>query len=213
MNRCVNIDWLEVFCAEQAQNAILDANYYRLLGYDVRVRDYGTPQYRDMFTIWRNGFPFLEIRRNPYSLKANGGIFNPNDCHIRLSNRSCYDVSPINDLRKFLITFQYSLKSLSRIDICLDFNRFDYGQLPAQFLRAYMRGKVSKINQCNISAHGKDSFAERVWNSVKWGSVSSPISTKLYCKSLELSQVHEKLYIRDAWKLSGLDVSKPVWRV
>lgn len=212
INRCVNIDWLEVFCSEPITQP-LNADYFISKGYYVKQRDYGTPQYREMFTVYEHNFPFIEVRRNPYSLKPLGGIFNANDCHIRLCNRACYSLSPINDLRKFLLAHRYTYKSLTRIDICLDFNRFDKGTNPEIMMRDYMEGRISKINQCNIAAHGKDSFARRIWNSVSWGSSKSPISTKLYCKSLELKEVKDKFYIRDAWAAAGLDVSQPVWRV
>lgn len=245
MNRCVNIDWLEVFCSESVA-CPRDAQYFVAQGYEVKVRDYGTPQYQEMFTIYQYGFPYIEVRRKPYSLKANGGIFEPNDCHIRLANRTCYLPFPIDELRKFLLCHDYFYKSLSRIDICMDFNVFDLGDKPENVISAYMRGKLSKLNQSRVSAvgkeadifpklkpkadltanaekqlsqeptiwaHGKDNFFGRVWNSLKWGSPKSMVSTKLYNKSLELDETHDKKYIRDAWRAAGLDEDKGIWRV
>lgn len=211
MNRCVNIDWLQVFCAEPLDKN-LDAEYFRHRGYEVKVRDYGTPQYREMFTIYENNQPFIEVRRNPYSVKPYG-IFNENDCHLRLSNRACYAVSPIDDLRTFLLSHNYTFKSISRIDICIDFNFFDYGDKPEKILKDYMEGKYSKINQCNIAAHGKDKWQGRFWNSMSWGSKNSMVSTKMYNKSLELREVGEKSYIKDAWLQAGLRLDLDVWRV
>lgn len=212
MNRCVNIDWLQVFCSEPLFRA-LDADYYKQQGYEVKARDYGTPQYQEMFTIYENGFPFIEVRRKPYSLKRNGGIFNENDCHLRLSNRACYSVSPIDDLRKFILAHGYEYHLITRIDVCLDFNFFDFGDNPAKILTDYMEGKYSKINQCNIAAHGKDKFAGRYWNSLSWGSQKSPISTKMYNKSQELREVTPKYYIQDSWQAAGLRLDVDVWRV
>ena len=212
MNRCVNIDWLQVFCKEP-DSVALDANYFKSKGYQVKERDYGTPQYRQMFTVYEDGFPFVEVRRDPYSLKVFGGIFDKRDCHLRLSNRACYSVSPIDDLRKFIITHGYSYQSISRIDICLDFNVFDFGDKPEKILKDYMEGKYSKINQCNIAAHGKDRFAGRLWNSLSWGSKNSPVSTKMYNKSLELKETNDKFYICDAWVQAGLRIDVDVWRV
>lgn len=71
--RCVNIDWLEVFCSEGLLGP-RDAEYFIRQGYDVEKRAYGTPQYRQMFTINEGGRPVLEVRRDPYSLKCQGGI-------------------------------------------------------------------------------------------------------------------------------------------
>lgn len=166
-----------------------------------------------MFTVYEKGFPFIEVRRSPYSLKENGGIFKIGDCHLRLSNRACYSTSPIDDLRHFIIAHNYTYKSISRIDLCLDFNVFDRGDKPEKVLNDYMEGKISKINQCNIGAHGKDRWDGRVWNSLKWGSPNSMVSTKLYNKSLELKETKDKFYIRDQWKAAGLRDDIPIWRV
>lgn len=210
--RCINLDWLEIF-AEEPIDEPHDALYFRNKGYKVKERVYGTPQYRQMFTLIADNVELFEIRRDPYSLKKEGGIFKPNACHIRLCNRTCYEESPIDHLRAFMVAHDYTYKSISRIDIALDFNKFDNGEDPANFINRYMRGKVAKVNQCRVSAHGTDEWARRVFNSLKWGSPSSPVTTKLYNKTLELKQGEDKPYIRQAWEDAGLDPTKDVWRV
>lgn len=210
--RCINLDWLEVFCIEP-KTCPLDADYFRQKGYTVKVRQYGTPQYKEMFTLQLGREDFVEIRRNPYSKKSSGGIFEDTACHIRLSNRTCYEESPIDHLRAFLLAHDYTYKSISRIDIALDFNNFDNGQTPEQFITRYMTGKIAKVNQSNLSAHGTDTWTKRVINSLKWGSPSSPVSTKMYNKSLELKQKGDKEYIRQRWEEAGLDMSHDVWRI
>lgn len=210
--RCINLDWLEIF-AEEPIDEPHDAIYFRNKGYKVKERAYGTPQYRQMFTLIADDVELFEIRRDPYSLKNEGGIFKPNACHIRLCNRTCYEESPIDHLRAFMVAHDYTYKSISRIDIALDFNKFDNGEAPANFINRYMRGKVAKVNQCRVSAHGTDEWSRRVFNSLKWGSPSSPVTTKLYNKTLELKQGEDKPYIRQAWEDAGLDQTKDVWRV
>lgn len=212
IERCINLDWLEIYCLEPSANP-RDINYYETAGYEVKPRMYGTPQYREMFTVYEDGEPFLEIRRNPYSLKSEGGVFLPNACHIRLVNKACYEYDPISHLRAFLVAHDYEYKAISRIDIALDFNEFDNTETPERFCRKYMAGKYSKVNQGKVSAHGKDTWNERIFNSLKWGSDTSPITTKLYNKSLELREVEDKPYIRQRWEEAKLDLSRDVWRV
>lgn len=210
--KCINLDWLEVF-AEEPVIKPHDAEYFRSVGYKVKERAYGTPQYREMFTVLSDNIPVFEIRRNPYSIKSEGGIFKPNACHIRLCNQTCYEVDPIAHLRAFMCAHDYTYVSISRIDIALDFNQFDNGMKPDNFIMKYMRGKISKINQSNLSAHGTDQWAGRVFNSLKWGSPSSPVTTKLYNKTLELKQGEDKPYIRQRWEDAGLNTSQDVWRI
>ena len=106
--KCINLDWLEVFCIE---DGCLDPNYFQNLGWNVCVREYGTPLYKQMFTLLNeHGKPFLEIRRDPYSLKENGGIFEKGSCHIRLANRTLYTYNPIQQLQQFLVKYNYQYK-------------------------------------------------------------------------------------------------------
>lgn len=200
--KCVNLDWVEVFCLEPEE---MDANYYKALGWNVNVRAYGTPLYHEMFTLLnQDGKPFLEIRRNPISLKENGGIFERGACHIKLANRVLYQWNPISQLQNFLDKYHYKFKGVTRLDICCDQLLFDNNINPQGFIHDYMSNKIAKNRNSNLSAHGTERKDGRNWNSLKWGAPSSPLSTKIYDKTLELKQSSNKLYIKDAWVKAGL---------
>lgn len=209
--RCCNIDWLEVYAIEDAQRYPCNAEYFRRAGFFVQERDYGTRVYAEMFTILDDHMtPILEIRRNPYSTKSkNGGFFPPESCHIRLHNSTCYRDDAVDVLRRFMVTHDYTMGKIFRLDICLDFERFDKGDDPDRFLQRFIQGRYSKVNQANISAHGRDQWNGRTWNSVSWGNPKSMVSTKMYNKTMELAQMHDKPYIRQAWWNCGL-IDDPV---
>lgn len=204
--RCINLDWLEVYVLEDMSRFPCDASYYTSQGYVVHQRDYGTRVYADMFTIDdEHGQPWLEIRRHPLSMTArNGGLFPENASHIRLSNYACYREDAVSALRDFLAKHNYDFVKIYRADIALDFERFDSEDDPARFIERFMAGRYSKMNQTNIAAHGEDNWGGRLWRSLSWGKPTSMISTKMYCKSIELAQVHDKPYIRWAWYENGL---------
>lgn len=211
--RCINLDWLELYCLEPADEP-RDASFFTRRGYIVQPRQYGTPQYREMFTIFENEDEFIEVRRDPYSTTDVGGVFPRGACHLRLTNRTCYERDPIGHLRMFLITNGYTIKALSRVDIALDFVQFDNTDWqPRTFVAAYMRGEVSKVNQSHVAAHGFDYWANRIWNSLKWGSVNSPVTTKMYNKTMELREQEDKDYIRQRWIESGFSPTDEVWRI
>lgn len=200
--RCVNIDWLEVYCLESSTNFPHDPDYFMREGYFVRVRDYGTRQYRQMFTIIdEQDRSFIEIRREPVaeSSAMKSGIFSPYSCHIRLSNVYCYHDQAITLFSEFLLKHGFEVQRIFRLDLCLDFEKFDSGDDPNEFMRRYMSGKYTKINQGRIAAHGHDTWEQRCWNSLSWGAPNSMVSTKFYCKSLELREAKDKPYIRYAW--------------
>lgn len=205
--RCINLDWLEVYALEPINEDPHDADYYRRVGLRVNEREYGTPVYHEMFTIMdEHDLPLLEIRRRPKSAigEVAGGVLDPRSTHIRLCNRTCYFENAAELMQQFIDTYHYTLMRISRIDLALDFERFDYGDDPQKFLNRYINGKYSKINQTNIAMHGLDCWDGRYFNSVKWGSPKSMVTTKMYDKTLEITQKSDKPYIRQAWFLAKL---------
>lgn len=218
--KCINLDWLSVYCLEP-KGVVMNAAYYKNLGWSVEEREYGTPQYREKFTLMNGRHPFLEIERNPYSLKQNGGIFEPESCHIRLANRTLYQPNPVQQLTNFIIKYGYEYKGISRVDVCCDLTIFDNGMKPQDLANKYMKDKIWKVHQSKIDAHssdgddtwripihlgahGRETKTGRTWNSLKWGSPKSALSTKLYNKTLELETNTGKFYIKDTWVKAGL---------
>lgn len=224
--RCCNLDWLEVHCREPELQP-RDSFYYEACGYRVHRREYGTRVYREMFSILApNDEPLLEVRRDPAS-QGLQGIHDANECHIRLTNRTCYFDNAAALLQSFLNKHGYFDVRLSRVDICLDFSRFDFGDNPASFVRRYFRHRYAKINQGRICSHGADTWLGQEWNSLSWGSKTSAVTTKMYDKTMELYDVkmdrYAKPYIREAWFHCGLidDIQRctlngqkvTIWRV
>lgn len=202
-SRCINLDWLEV-CAMEPVTKPLDADYFRSCGFVVLEREYGSKVWRSIFTLEDSaGHPFLEVRREPKS-----EIIAPNITHLRLVNRYCYFEDAPDIMQAFMDTHGYEFHHITRVDICLDFEKFDYGDLPKDFLKRYIENKYSKINQADIAPRGKDMWAGREWNYVCWGSPYSDIGTKFYNKTLELydpvTKHYGKPYIREAWQACHL---------
>lgn len=205
-NRCIHLDWLEVYCLEANHRFPCNADYFRRAGYNVKEREYGTRVYKEMFTITNEmGDPVVEIRRNPASGESDFQGLLPESTHIRLPNWMLYQGNPIEFLREFLVRHDYIFKRIYRIDIAYDFETFDSGDNPAKFIRRYIKGVYRKINQCHLSAHGKDEWSTLNFNSLKWGAPSSMVTTKLYDKTLELREAkNDKPWIKTAWLIHGL---------
>lgn len=203
INRCINLDWLEVTALEPITSP-RDPKFFQARGLVVSVRDYGTRVWGEVFTIeGSDHLPFIEVRRAPKS-----EVIACNVTHLRFVNRVCYFPDAARIMVQFMEAYNYDFLSIYRVDICLDFECFDFGDKPADFMRRFMSGRYAKINQANIHAHGSDDWSGRVWNSVSWGSPTSDIGTKFYNKTLELfdpiTKQYAKPYIRQAWQESGL---------
>lgn len=203
ITRCVNLDWLEVACLEP-KGEPRNRWFYEHAGYEVRPRDYGTRVFAEVLTLYDgHGDPFLEIRRAPKTT-----ILSPEYCTLRLVNRYCYFDNAADIMRQFMERYGYFFMRIARVDICMDFEKFDSGDDPYKFIVRYLNGTYSKINQANVHSHGTDRWDGRDWNSLSWGSPTSDIGTKLYDKTMELfdpiAQLYKKPYIREAWLQCGM---------
>lgn len=208
IKRCINLDWLECYCLEDYIGYPHDAEYFRRQGFRVIEREYGTPVYHEMFTLCSNDDdqPMIEIRRNPKSAigKQVHGVLDPQAAHVRLTNRYCYFEGAARLMQTFLERYGFHFQRISRVDVCLDFERFDYGDKPAVFIDRYFKSRYAKINQSRIRANGRDMWDGRIWNSVSWANPKSMIGTKFYNKTMELEERSDKPYIRQAWRQCGL---------
>lgn len=204
--RCVNIDWLEVYCEESNSRYPCNADYFRRCGYFVTEREYGTRVYNEMFIIEdRHGNPWIEVRRNPKSGGSSFKGLSEFSTHIRLSNWVCYQDDCVSQLREFLVKHDYIFHRIFRIDICYDFEKFDSGDLPSRVAKKILEKKLLKINQGRISVHGTDNWARYEWETLSWGSPSSMVTTKMYNKSLEILQGgNKKPYIYTEWMMCDL---------
>lgn len=211
--RCVNIDWLEVSCEESNAVYPCNAEYFRSQGYFVHERDYSTRVWGEVFTIEDSeGHDWIEVRRNPPSGNSEFKGLTEFSCRLRLVNAQCYHKDCVQLLREFMLRHDYIFKAIFRIDICYDFEYFDYGDQPSRFARRILERKYRKINQCKIHAIGDDRWSDYDWETLSWGSPTSMVSTKFYNKSKEIETVStEKVYIPYAWFLAGL-IDNPVSR-
>lgn len=206
MKRCVSIDWLEVYCEESVTEYPCNAAYFSKKGYFVEERDYGTRIYNEMFSICSNqGDRMIEIRRNPASGTSSFKGLTQYSTHIRLVNWVCYLPNAVSILREFLLRHNYIFHRIFRIDVCYDFEKFDYGDIPAKVAKRIIEKTYLKINQGNIAAHGADNWASYDWESLSWGSPSSMVTTKMYNKTKELKATGDhKPYIYNAWLMADL---------
>ena len=72
----------------------MNADFFEADGWHVIRRAYGTRVYDEMFTLcdFHTDEPMIEIRRAPVGAKfaQSKQVLDPDSCHIRLTNRSCY---------------------------------------------------------------------------------------------------------------------------
>ena len=202
--RCVNIDWLEMYVWEPSQAR--DENYFTSLGFMVRARDYGTKHWSQVFTILDdNGNDFMEVRRAPrHGAQDHHTVYPDCACNLRLVNRYCYYDTACWMMSQFIERHGYQIRRIYRLDLCIDLKQFDKGDKPETVVRRIIRHSYAKVYQAERTTHGQDHWNECDDNSLSWGKKKSMVVTRFYNKSLELAQVKDKPWIRQAWYEAGL---------
>lgn len=211
----ISLDWLEVYCLEPFS---LSPEFFKRKGFVVELRDYGTPQYSQMFTLKIGKVPFVEIRRQPYSLKSQGGIFPDGACHIKLCNAMLYNHDSLRIFDKFLKKYHLKVQSVSRVDIAVDFaHMIDYKN-PQDFVSDFLRNQIHLRGRYETRMFGVTSYGRRLVNSLSWGAHRTMVGMKMYNKTLEIEQCRHKEYIRQFWIANNLISPKKeeqpdVWRI
>lgn len=213
MKRCINIDWLQLYCIEQFGYALSSA----LVSHNFTVMNKGlkTRHFQEMLEVYRDGYKIFEIQHLPYSIKnskTGNGVWYPGACLIKLDNRQCYETDCVSKLCDILLSLNITIKSISRLDICSDFQYFDNGLKPENLIKNFLKEIYWKCGTANFTVIGNQK-QKNSYEYIRFGSGNSPINCYLYNKTKELADVKEKPYIRDAWASAGYDETKDVWRL
>lgn len=215
MRYCVNLDWVELHCEFDSLLCRTQFGTFQdhsTHGFAVRLREYGTRVYKHVSEIRYLGVPFATLCYHPLSSMDAGGIMRPTMCHIKLDNYWCYRDDWNEVLSHALRIFRIKPVGLTRLDIACDVQWFACGMYAADLAAGLIKRKYYKIHQSSWGAHGTD--ADKLsWNSLSFGSKSSPVFTRFYNKSKELEQVKDKQYIRECWNAVGFKPDRDVWRI
>ena len=163
---------------------------------------------------------FAEIQSEPYD----GSVLPSYVVMVRFVNRTLYLPNFWEWADYLLAVNRFSCRSISRIDICADFN--DFATIaPRALIEGFAAKKLRHIGR-GIGAlyfdHGKGverdendrpvhDYGVR-YNGVSFGTHASDAHVYLYNKSEELKTQGDKPWIRDTWTAAGLDV-RHVWRL
>lgn len=237
----ISIDWLAVYC--HYMPAPVDSNgddgdpvewtpidtavgenggdIFGAYVWRYKLEDYGTRQFSRLVRVsipnevhgWDD---FAEVQATPHS-----GILTRNSIIVRFVNRALYRPDFWQLANHFLSDNKFVFKSISRIDICADFNQF-HAMSPMELIEGFAAKKYRHIGR-GVGAlyfdHGviRDKYTGIKeygvrYTGLSFGVHSSDMRVYLYNKSFELLTQGDKPWIRDVWNQVGLDV-RNVWRL
>lgn len=209
------IDWLELYCLKY--NGCDLVQNLKNYGCRVEVMPYTTRIYKEVLNVFSTQGEFLcTICHLPLSVKDGGanGIMDSKACHIKLHNHLLYR-GDIGRVAKRLCSMAgVYINSISRIDVCCDFQYFKNGLKPESLLKGFLSERYNKVGQPRFSVHGTAEKGYNYYSTISFGSKSSCVFSRMYDKTVEMQEVGMKTWIVDAWQSLGFDISnRHMWRV
>lgn len=225
----ISIDWLtiSVDCSQFAVNT----------NYVCNREPYGTSVFQEMYTISLDGQELAILTKTPRMkhMDKNLGL-------LKILNPILYKPQLDRIVDNLLFDFRLTVKGISRLDLCADFNRFNDYADPQDFIRDFLAVRIWKIGQAKYKCAGKvakaptlplykrrkgqkdkeevESFkvigkqsAKHNYQYLRFGSNLSDVSAYLYNKTQEFIDVKRKNYIVEQWDANGINSTKTVWRL
>lgn len=216
-NFCVNLDWLSFSVRLVNPESELQCPD----GYRLELLP-GNNIYRQRFILWdAAGRKLITALWQPYSSTLDKLV-----AHVQFSNCTLYSEERFGLWDLLIQIWDCEFNSMSRIDICCDFDATDFQHGVIRRLgdgRCYVQGKRegSRFWHEESIPIGPDEAKKRVvYHCLSWGSKASEIKVKLYWKSREqgiivpegFPMVPDKPYIVEEWQQLGMNV-RNVWRL
>ena len=221
MTYVLSIDWLTIFCVYMGPDEWTPVESDK---YAYKCEPFGTRCFSRLYRVrmanneggWDE---FAEVQATPYS-----SILPSYAIMVRFTNRTLYLPEFWELADNFLQVNLFACNSISRIDICADFNDFACIS-PRALIEGFAAKKYRHIGRgvgALYFSHGigaeRDAAGHPVkdygvkYNGLSFGTHASDAHVYLYDKSEELRTQGDKPWIRDTWKNAGLDV-RNVWRL
>lgn len=199
MKYTLNIDWLSLWC---------DFKFYAPTNLFKVVRlPYSTRQFKVVEEWFLDNELYCTVQTVPCSsvLKSTDGL-------IKLANRQLYVTGVFSDTLARLSRVGVSIRHISRLDICADFNEFLTHSNPECFIRDFLSGTILHSGRTKFTVSGEHDKCN-TYSYLRIGQKSSSVHSYLYNKTKEMTEVKYKHYIADTWKENGLNTKNNVWRL
>lgn len=194
----VLIDWLQIWCIGELKAT---------KKYEIKKLAYGSKTFLDIYIIKQYNKEIATLACNPRS-----ALLNKNGALLKLKNNILYCSDYCELLNDLLFELGYVFKSVSRLDIAVDFNTFKNNLLPQNLIKKYMSCEYTKLGRNKFTLHGEQKKVMD-FQTLRFGNNTSDVSIYLYNKTNELQQKTMKHYIIEQWEHFKLDTKKDVWRL
>ena len=206
---CFSIDWLQLHC-KVMDKTMLDGEtskneVYQIVKKDIKHNVFG--QHREIKVF--DGVEWVVCAVISFAPLSN--ILPEDSLHIKIINRFLYQ----SDLNKLVFSLLNELKlrfkSISRLDVSADFEKFHFISVPT-FIKKVINKGYLKRHSTSFHLDGKLTRSMPI-HYIRFGSKESDVQFYIYNKSKELRDKTDKPYIKERWEQCGLSYkSRDIWR-
>lgn len=143
--KLINCDWLQLYCTNEDS-----LKMYSHSAYEVKSVNIQTRHFKIWEEIYQKGNRIATINRIPCS-----PILPKDMILVKFDNSFLYAGNLFVNVHQFLINLKLKLKSITRLDICLDFQKFNQFENPEKLLKNFLNGKYLKLGKSTFQTAGK----------------------------------------------------------
>ena len=137
MQSIISIDYLQLYCDATHLNYAEE--------FTAEAEEYGTKNFEILEKVYLQGALFATVQRKPRSeiLQSYAAI-------IKFENSLLYYTDAELIITNFLQQCQLFVLSITRIDIAVDFKKFQKGLLPQNLIKGFMKKSILKMGAASI---------------------------------------------------------------
>lgn len=218
----ISVDWLEVFTLRVGTNPYHGLQFeHKFKKYEVKRLDGETAVFMERYEITSENISIATFACVPRSPKLK-----QNMCIIKLSNRVLYMQGYIDILYSIMRALEVQYIGVTRVDLCYDCIRYHDAKKPQDFVNDFLASfagydvknkeyqSMEQKYRGSFYIRGKKVSGKNKVNYIRFGEATSRCHSYIYDKSLELTEVKDKPWIREFWKENGIEPTSTdhVWR-
>lgn len=223
----IGIDWLQLYVLNHYSfpEDKEQRGQYIVTKKELRTRHYGL--LLEFFYVDKSTRGEYLIKVGEMTTQPLSSILPPNAGHLKLENQILYTSKWHEYLKDILNLFDIEYRTISRVDVYYDCNKFYMGRTADRLIKDFLSCKILKIGSTKCSIHCDTlgykipsttrknqiecNYGRAEYSTITWGKITSGIQHQIYNKSKELAEGKFKSWIVDTWERAGLDISN-VWR-
>lgn len=204
----VGCDWLELSLKGDL-SFMCNSDKYEKSGFTLVAAGVRSKFYRCSHNVYLGGELFGLILHQT----RENSVIPVESVNFKLDNQQLYKRKDIDlKIRKFLEAFELTFSNYTRVDLCIDFTRFNDNLSFQEFVATYGDGQIeSKGKVQNFDKYYTRINGEMTLTGFSYGSRSSDKFIRCYDKTVELTKRH-KPYIQKWWLANGFKEGERVYR-